>query len=79
MNQNTNLEGYVDLDWVDSAIERKRTLGCYFSMGSGAISWFIRKQSCVALSTVEGEYVATCSTSCETIWLRNLLYNLFDL
>ena len=28
-------------------------------MGSGVISWFSRKQSCVALSTVEAEYVAT--------------------
>ena len=54
-NQKINLEGYVDLDWVGSAIDRKSTLGCCFSMGSGVISWFSRKQSCVALSTGEAE------------------------
>ena len=42
-NQKINLEGYVDSDWEDSAIDRKITSGCYFSMGSGVISWFSRK------------------------------------
>ena len=43
------------------------------------ISWFSRKQSCVALSTVEAEYVAACSASCEAVWLWKLLSELFDL
>ena len=43
------------------------------------ISWFNRKQSYVALSTVEPEYVSACSTSCEAVWLRKLLSDLFDL
>ena len=33
----------------------------------------------MALSTAEAEYVAACSASCEAVWLRKLLYNLFDL
>ena len=56
MNHKINLEGYVDLDWVGSEIDRNSTLGCYFSMGLGVISWFSRKQSCVELSTAEVEY-----------------------
>ena len=44
-NQNIKLNSYVDLDWVGSAIDRKSTLGCFFSMGSSVISWFRRKQS----------------------------------
>ena len=43
------------------------------------ISWFIRKESCVALSTAEVEYVIACSSSCEAVWLRNLVFDLFDL
>ena len=31
-NQMINLEGYVDSDWAGSAIDRKSTLGCCFSM-----------------------------------------------
>ena len=79
MNQKINLEGYVDLDWAGSTINRKITLGCCFSMGLGVISWFSRKQSCVELSTVEAEYTVACLASCEAVWLRKLLYELFDL
>ena len=64
-NQKINLEGYVDSDWVGSAIDRKSTSGCCFSMGSGVFSLFSRKPSCVALSTAEVEYVVACSTSFE--------------
>ena len=78
-NQKINLEGYVDSDWASSAIDRKSTLGCCFSMGSGVISWFSRKQSYVALSTTEEKYVASCSASCEAVWLPKLLSNLFGL
>ena len=71
--------GYVDLDWVGSSIDRKSTSGCCFSMGSGVISWFSKKQSCVALSTTEAEYVIACLASCEEVWQRKLLSDLFDL
>ena len=78
-DQKIKLEGYVDSDWAGSAIDRNSTSRCCFNMGSGVISWFSRKQSCVALSTAEEEYVAACSASYEAIWLRKLLSNLFDL
>ena len=54
-NQKINMEGYVDSDWAGSAIDRKSTLGCYFSMGSSVISWFSRMQSYMALSTTKEE------------------------
>ena len=43
------------------------------------ISWLRRKQFNVSLSTTEEEYITTCSSSCESIWLRKLLLDLFDL
>ena len=76
VNQKINLEGY---DWAGSAIDRKSTSGCCFSMGSGVISWFSSKQSYVALSTAESEYVTTCSANCEVVWIRKILSDLFDL
>ena len=79
VNEKNNLEGYVDSYWAGSAIDRKSTSGRCFSMGSSVISWFSRKQSCVALSTTEEKYVTSCSASCEVVWLRMLLSNLFDL
>ena len=78
-NQKINLEGYADSNWVGTSIDRKSTSRCYFSMGLGVISWFRRKQSCMALSTTEVEYVASCLASCEVVWLSKLLSDLFDL
>jgi hypothetical protein len=73
------LSGYTDADWAGSVFDRKNTSECCFSLGSTMISWQIRKQSSIALSIVEAEYIAACSASCEAIWLRKLLTGLFDL
>jgi hypothetical protein len=73
------LSGYTDADWAGTIADRKSTSKCCFSLGSAMISWQSRKQSSIALSTMEAEYIATFSTSCKAIWLRNLLTSLFDL
>jgi hypothetical protein len=67
------LQGYTDSDWAGSAVDRKSTSGCCFSLGSTVISWFSRKQTSVALSSAEAEYMATSMASCKAIWLRKLL------
>ena len=74
------LYGYTDTDWAGSISDRKSstTGGCY-SLGSAMISWFSRKQSSVALSTAEAEYLVAYSTSCEAIWLQKLMSGLFNL
>ena len=69
VNQKINLHGYVDSDWEGSTTNSKRTSGCCFSLGSGMISWFSRKQSCVVSSTTEAEYVACFSPSCKIVWI----------
>ena len=79
VNKNINLHGYIDPYYAGRAIKRKSTSGCFFSLGSGMISWFNRKQSCVALSTTEEEYVVAFSASYEEVWMCNLLSDLFDL
>jgi hypothetical protein len=74
-----NMSGYTDSDWAGSVLDRKSTSGCCFSMGSAMILWQSRKQSSIALSMIEAEYIDACSVSCETIWLRKLLTGLFNL
>jgi hypothetical protein len=72
------LQGYTDSDWAGSEADRKSTSGCCFNLGSTVITWFSRKQTSVALSSTEAEYMATSMESCEAIWLRKLLTRLFD-
>ena len=78
-NRDFRLSGYIDSDWVGSVSDRKSTSGCCFSLGSAMISWKNRKQSSIALSTAEEEYIVSCSSNCEAIWLRKLLTGLFNL
>jgi hypothetical protein len=73
------LVGYTDSDWDGSVYDRKSTSRCCFSLGSTMTSWKSRKQSNIALSTTEVEYVAACSANCEAILLQKVLKDLFDL
>ena len=45
----------------------------FFYLRSTAFTWMSKKQSIVALSTCEVEYVVASSSACEAIWLKNLL------
>jgi hypothetical protein len=72
------LQGYIDLDWTGSATDRKSTSRCCFSLGSTMISWFSRKKTYVALSSIEAKYMATGTASCEAIYLCKLFAGLFD-
>jgi len=67
------LIGFTDADWAGCSVDRKSTSGCCFSLGSGVVSWFSRKQKSVALSSAEAEYMAASTAACEAIWLRKLL------
>lgn len=76
-NVEIQLEGYSDSDWAGSTTDRKSTTGCCFSLGSAMISWFSRKQSAVAQSSTEAEYMAASMGAREAVWLRKLLFGLF--
>ena len=67
------LYGYTDSDCAGSVRDRKSTSGGCYCLGSTMISWFSKKQSNVALSIAEAEYIATCSVSCGAIWLQKLM------
>ena len=67
-----NLAGFSDANWAGDSNDQKSTSGYVFVMNGGAISWKSRKQTCVALSTAEAEYVALASAAQETAWMRQL-------
>ena len=54
------LYGYMDSYWVGSDAYRNSISGGCYCLGSAMISWFRKKQSSVALTTAEAEYIATC-------------------
>ena len=68
--------GFSDADWGGDLDDRKSTSGYVFQIGGGTVSWRSKKQTSVALSTAEAEYVALASTVQEALWLRHLLTDL---
>ena len=64
--------GYSDSDWAGDLDDRKSTSGYLFQISGAAVSWRSKKQTCVALSTAEAEYMALASAAQEAIWMRQL-------
>ncbi|KAJ5283470.1 hypothetical protein N7505_001450 [Penicillium chrysogenum] len=70
------LKGFTDADWGGCHDTRRSTAGYLFNIGSGAISWQSKRQSVVALSTCEAEFLGQTQATKEAIWLRRLLNEL---
>ena len=67
------IQGFADADWAGDVTTRKSTSGYIFQLGNTTVSWKTKKQSIVALSSTEAEYVSSCLAVQETVWLRNFL------
>ncbi|KAL0401677.1 UNVERIFIED_CONTAM: Retrovirus-related Pol polyprotein from transposon TNT 1-94 [Sesamum latifolium] len=67
------LEGFCDANWVTDNDEVSSTSGYVFTLGGGAISWKSAKQTCIARSTMESEFIALELVGQEAEWLRNLV------
>ncbi|KAL0544038.1 hypothetical protein IC582_019149 [Cucumis melo] len=70
------LTGYTDSDFQTDKDHRKSTSGSVFTLNGGALVWHSIKQGCIADSTMEAEYVATCEAAKEAVWLRKFLHDL---
>ncbi|GJY43873.1 putative ribonuclease H-like domain-containing protein [Tanacetum coccineum] len=66
-----DLEAYSDSDYAGANLDRKSTTGgCQF-LGRRLISWQCKKQTIVATSTTEAEYVAAASCCGQVLWIQN--------
>ena len=70
------LTGYTDSDFQGDKDSRKSTSGSVFVLNGGSVVWRSVKQSCIADSTMEAEYVAATEAAKEAVWLRKFLRDL---
>ncbi|GJT36363.1 putative ribonuclease H-like domain-containing protein [Tanacetum coccineum] len=67
------LEAYSDSDYAGANKDRKSTTGgCQF-LGRRLISWQCKKQTIVATSSTEAEYVAAANCCGQVLWIQNQL------
>ncbi|GKC18003.1 putative ribonuclease H-like domain-containing protein [Tanacetum coccineum] len=66
-----DLVAYSDSDYAGASLDRKSTTGgCQF-LGCRLISWQCKKQTVVATSSTEAEYVAAASCCGQVLWIQN--------
>ncbi|KAJ9557645.1 hypothetical protein OSB04_012259 [Centaurea solstitialis] len=73
MSSSGILEGYSDASWIDQTSDSKSTSGWIFTLAGGAISWASKRQTCIAHSTMEAEFIALAAAGKEAEWIRDLL------
>jgi len=69
------IAGYLDADWA-SQIHHHSISGFVFFVGNRAISWSLKKQLIITLSSTEAEYVALTHSLKDIIWIHKLLTEL---
>ena len=67
------LVGYSYSDYAGSKVERKSTLGICQLLGRPLVSWSLKKQNSVALSTAEAEYISAGSCCAQILWMKATL------
>src|ERR1044071_2290784 len=67
------LEGYSDANWISDSRNSKSTSGYVFTLGGAAIAWKSSKQTLIARSTMESEFIALDKAGEEAEWIRQFL------
>ncbi|XP_062528652.1 copia protein isoform X2 [Bombyx mori] len=67
------LRGFCDSDFAGDPDTRRSTSGFVIWMNGGPIAWSSRKQSVVALSSTEAEYIAAAECCKELLYIRDLV------
>ena len=70
------VRGYVDSDFARDLNKRKSTTGYMFTLAGAGVSWVLKLQTTVALSTTEAKYMIATQAYKEAIWIQRLLEEL---
>jgi hypothetical protein len=68
---------YTDSDWAGDSEDRRSFSGNTVFLNGCCVSWYCKKQSTVALSSVEAEYMALSDAGKEALYAKNILTEFF--
>nr|GEW77765.1 copia protein [Tanacetum cinerariifolium] len=64
---------YADSDHARDYVDRKSTSGVCTFIGRFLTSWFLKKQTALAISTTESEYVSAKMACQQALWMKQAL------
>jgi hypothetical protein len=67
------IKGYADASFDTDPDDSKSQTGYVYILNGGVVSWRSCKQSVIAHSTTEAEYMAISEASREGVWIRNFI------
>ena len=70
------VKGYIDASFDIDPDDSKSQTGYMYILNGGAVSWCSSKQSIVAESTCETEYIAASETANEGVWMKEIISDL---
>ena len=73
---NLELIGYADSDHNGCHDSQKSTSGYIFMFANGVVSWKSAKQSLIATSTMEAQFVPLLKATTHGVWLKNFISGL---
>lgn len=78
LGANLEIQGYTDVDYGGSLVDRRSTTGSFVFLGGNLVSWRSKKQGVVSRSSAEAEFRAMALRVCELLWLKIVLEDLKD-
>jgi hypothetical protein len=73
---NLQVTSYVDVDFAGDEEKARSTTGLVFRLDNAPVTWLSKRQSCVALSCLEAEYMGLSAAAREAAWLEKLAQDL---
>jgi hypothetical protein len=70
------MEVFADADFANDKDGRRSVSGALVTFNGAPLTWFSRKQSLVATSTMESEFYAAMEATREIVWVRRLISEL---
>ena len=74
--ENLHLRGYSDAAFADDLVKRVSTGGHIIFIAEGAVHWKTKKQTIVATSSTEAEFMNLTPTGMSLLWIAKLLEEL---
>ncbi|GJU40215.1 putative RNA-directed DNA polymerase [Tanacetum coccineum] len=71
-----NVTGFCDASWQCDKDDTKSQTGYVFVVNGGAVDWKSKKQTTIAMSAAQAEYMAASEAAMEAVWIRKFVGDL---